>query len=149
MKKALLSLVMFPVLFFASCATTSTPPPLPPFMGIADAQKLGSGPAETSKYAIVVHYENVIPGKHEIKIGFGYNPTNEDLRAMATGSLGLHAIAHSEVLQQPSGDIRITLEPTVVQNLGGTLNGRIHALLSPYPHGKEWKVIRQDVFVLP
>lgn len=135
------------VMFFAGCA--STPPPPPIFLGIADARRLEGETPESSQYAVVVRYEDVEPGKYELKIGFGYNPTDENLQAMVAGSLGLYAIAYSEVLQQSSGDIRVTLEPRVVQNLGGTLNGRIHAILAPYPHGREWKVAKQDIFVLP
>ena len=139
-------LALFAAFLFAGCA--STPPPLPVFMGILDAQKIGDGTPEESKYAVVVHYENAVPGQYEIKLGFGYNPSDENLRAMISSSQGVYAIAHSEVLQQPAGDIRVTIEPKVVQKLGGTLNGRIHAILSPYPHGKEWKVTKQDIFVL-
>jgi hypothetical protein len=132
----------------AGCAS-NVPPPPEPFLGIADARKLGDGAPEQSAYAIVVRYENAIPGKHEVKIGFGYNPSDEALRAMVADAQNVYAIAHSEVVAQASGDIRVTLEPETVRKQGGTLNGRIHAILSPHPHGKEWVVQKHDIFVLP
>lgn len=135
--------------FLAGCATSNTPPKPRPFLGILDARKLDAVPALESRYAVVVHFEDVEPGKHELKIGFGYNPSDEALRAMVADATNVYAIAHSEVLQVAAGDVRVTLEPTVVRNLGGTLNGRVHAILSPHPHGKEWLVLKHDIFVLP
>lgn len=128
---------------------TNTPPPPKPFMGILDARKLGAGPWEQSQYEVVVHYEDIAPGKYELKIGFGYLPADENLKHMVADAMGVYAIAYTKVLDNPAGDVRVTLSPTVVRELGGTLNGRIHAILSPSPHGKEWVITKHDVFVLP
>ena len=130
------------------CAT-NTPPKARPFLGILDARKVDNLPAEQARYEVVVHFEDVNPGRHELKIGFGYNPSDENLRAMVADATNVYAIAHSEVLQTAAGDVRVTLEPVAIRNLGGTLNGRVHAILSPYPHGKEWLVEKHDIFVLP
>jgi hypothetical protein len=133
--------------FLFGCA--STPPPPRPFFGILDARKVSEGPAESAKYEVVVRYENVVPGKHEVKIGFGYTPREDQMHLLSPQSAGVYAIAHTEILQKESGDLRVTLEPTTVRNVGGKMNGRIHAILSDYPHGPEWPVIKHDVFVLP
>ncbi|PTY08720.1 hypothetical protein DB347_03880 [Opitutaceae bacterium EW11] len=124
-------------------------PLVQPFMGILDAYKIGNGPAETSQYQVVVHYEDVVPGKYEVKVGFGYIPTAEDVKIFAQDALGIYAVAHTEVLQKQAGDLRLTLDPSVVRNLQGKLDGKIHAILSKYPHGKEWPTVKHDVFVLP
>lgn len=142
-------LALFACLSLFGCASPSAPTKPPPFMGILDAAKIGTGPRETSKYQIAVHYEDIEPGKYEIKIGFGYTPTDESLKAFAQTSQGLYAIAHSEVLQKESGDLRVTLEPSAVREQKGILDGKIHAILSKYPHGKEWLITKHDVFVLP
>lgn len=147
MKAPTLLMTLFVCAGLAGCAS-NVPPPPEPFLGIADARKLGDAAPEHSAYAIVVRYENAIPGKHEVKIGFGYNPSDEALRAMVADAQNVYAIAHSEVVNQASGDIRVTLEPETVRKQGGSLNGRIHAILSPYPHGKEWVVQKHDIFVL-
>ncbi len=136
-------------LSFFGCATDSGPPPPRPFMGILDGRKIEGGPDQSPAYEVVVHYEDVEPGKYEIKIGFGYTPTDEGLKAMAQADRGLYAIAHSEVLQSASGDLRVTLEPKVVQDQKGIIDGKIHAILSKYPHGKEWLITKHHVFVLP
>lgn len=118
-------------------------------MGILDARKLGNGQNESSQYSVVVHYEDIEPGKYEIKVGFGYTPSDEELRKMTQSAQGLYAIAYSQVVEQPTGDLRITIEPTAVRNQNGTLDGKIHAILSKYPHGKEWIITKHDVFPLP
>lgn len=140
-------LALFACLGLFGCATPSGPVHHP-FMGILDARKIGKGPAESSQYEIVVHYEDVEPGKYEIKVGFGYTPTDPSLRAFAESSHGLYAIAHSDVLQSAAGDLRLTLDPSAVREQKGILDGKIHAILSKYPHGKEWLITRHDVFVL-
>lgn len=146
--KAYPLLVLLTCFSFFGCAS-NTPPPPTPFMGILDARKIQGGPNEAPAYEIVVHYEDIIPGKYEIKIGFGYVPTDERLRAIAQGDRGLYAIAHTEVIQNTAGDLRVTLEPTVVRQQNGVLDGKIHAILSKYPHGKEWLITKHHVFLLP
>ncbi len=141
-------LALLIALLFVGCATNSTPPGPPPFMGILNAKKLGTGSREYSQYEVKVHYENLVPGAYEIKIGFGYLPLDENLSKMAASSLGLYAIAHTEVVQKAAGDLVLTVEPSAVRNAGGKLDGKVHAILSKYPHGKEWLITRQDVFVL-
>ena len=141
-------LALFVCFSFFGCATNTVAPPRP-FMGILDARKIGGGPGEYPAFEVVVHYEDVEPGKYEIKIGFGYTPTDEGLKAFAQTDHGLYAIAHSEVLQKAAGDLRVTLETTVVREQKGILDGKIHAILSKYPHGKEWLITKHDVYVLP
>gem|GEM_PF-3305516 len=144
----LLALFVLVCFGFSGCVD-QTPPKPRPFMGIVDARKLGTGSAESSQYEVVVHYEDIEPGKYEIKVGFGYTPTEEGLKAFAASSSGLYAIARSEVLQAASGDLRLTIEPSAVREQKGVMDGKVHAILSKYPHGKEWLITKHDVFVLP
>lgn len=134
-------------LLFFGCA--SVPPPDKPFMGIGNAKKIDDGPAETSKYDVVIRYDHIIPEKYEVKVGFGYTTTDERLKKFAPGGHGFYSIAHTEVLHDEAGELHLILEPTGVRDLGGTLDGRIHAILSKYPHGKEWLIESHDIYVLP
>jgi hypothetical protein len=133
---------------FFGCASNLPPPPKP-FMGIGTVKQIGDGPRELAKYDVTINYNNIVPDKYEVKVGFGYTSTDEGLKSIAPGGHGFYAIAESEVLHQPEGQLHLTLEPTVVRNLGGKLDGRIHAILSKYPHGKEWLIESHDIFVLP
>ena len=133
---------------FFGCAA-NVPPPAKPFMGIGHVTQLGDKPREFAQYEVVIRYENIVPEKYEVKIGFGYTTTDENLKKYAPGGRGYYAIAYSEVLHQPSGELKVTIEPSVVRNLKGTLDGKIHAILSPYPHGKEWLIAGHDIYVLP
>jgi hypothetical protein len=133
---------------FFGCAANIPPPPKP-FMGIGHVTQLDNKPREYAQYEVVIRYENIVPEKYEVKIGFGYTTTDERLKEIAPGGHGFYAIAYSEVLHQPSGELKVTIEPTVVRNLHGTLDGKIHAILSPYPHGKEWLIAGHDIYVLP
>jgi hypothetical protein len=126
----------------------SEPPKPRPFLGILSAQKASGDESEFAKYNIAVHYEDVVPGKYELKVGFGYVPTDEKMKAMISPTSGLYAIAYTTILDDANGDLRITVEPAAVRNLGGKLDGKIHAILSEYPHPEEWPVTAHDVFVL-
>lgn len=142
-----LSLFVFALSFlFASCASDAPSGP-PPFMGILSARKIGNGPRATSQYQVKVHYENIEPEKYEIKVGFGYVPSDENLSKMVASASGIYAIAHSEVVHQQSGDMVLTIDPSAARALGA-LDGKVHAILSKYPHGKEWIIARHDVFAL-
>ena len=132
---------------FVGC-NSATPPGPRPFIGILNAKKIGTGPKETSRYDVLVHYENVVPDKFEAKVGFGYIPSDKNLKSVAASATGIYAIAHNEILHQSSGDLHLTIEPTAVRDLNGTLDGKIHAVLAPYPHGTEWRVAGHDVFPL-
>jgi len=136
------------LLGFAGCATESTPPPPRPFVGILSADKIGNGPRDKSSYDVLVHYENVEPDKFEIKIGFGYIPGEQVKKKIGPTSVGVYAISKSEVLHNSSGDVHFTIDPSAVTNLNGVLNGKIHAILSKYPHGKEWVVTSYNVYEL-
>lgn len=140
------SLTLVTSFLLAGCASDAPLGP-PPFMGILSAKKIGTGPRESSQYQVKVHYENIEPEKYEVKIGFGYVPSDENLSKIAASASGIYAIAYSEVVHNPSGDMVVTIEPAGVRNLG-TLDGKIHAILSKYPHGKEWIIARHDVFAL-
>ena len=131
-------------LLVGGCESGPSGPPM--FMGIASAHKIGSGPRETSQYTVKVHYENLLPENYEVKIGFGYIPNNKQM-ALSASDAGIYAVAHTEVIHSSNGDLVATIDPAVVKNLG-SLDGKIWAILSPYPHGKEWKVLRHDVYAL-
>ena len=147
MKLPLFFLFILSLAFFGC---NSAPPSGPkPFVGILNAKKIGNGPADTSKYEVVVHYENVVPEKYEVKVGFGYYPTDENVKSLTATATGIYAISRSEVLHSTNGDLHFTIDPSAVRDLKGKLDGKIHATLSPYPHGKEWKVAGHDVYPLP
>lgn len=133
-------------LLFGGCMNQPPPGP-PPFLGILSARKVGTGPSETASVAVKVHYENLEPEKYEIKIGFGYTPANKMIE-VGPNSAGVYAVAYTEVVHSASGDIEATIDPVVVRNVGGTLDGKIYAILSPYPHGKEWKVLKYHIVPL-
>lgn len=142
-------LILF-ILSLAIFGCNSAPPPGPkPFVGILNAKKIGNGPADTSKYEVVVHYENVVPEHYEVKVGFGYYPSDEGVKSLTAAATGVYAPAYSEVLHSTNGDLHLTIEPKIVRDLKGKLDGKIHATLSPYPHGKEWLVAGHDIFPLP
>ncbi len=144
-----LPLLLAFIVSLALFGCNSAPPAGPrPFVGILNAKKIGSGPKDKSQYEVVVHYENVEPEKFEVKVGFGYYPSDENVKTLTTSATGIYAIAHSEVLHSTNGDLHLTIEPTVVRDLKGTLDGKIHVTLSPYPHGKEWLIAGHDVFPL-
>lgn len=146
MKLHHLSVLVLCLAFFG-CVTEA---PMPqPFMGILDAYKIGDGPADTSKYNVVVHYEDIVPGKYEVKVGFGYVPSEEQMRHFTKDAVGIYAVAHSEVLKKQSGDLRLTIEPTAVHAWHGKLDGKIYAILLEYPHGDERPTVKHDIFILP
>ena len=138
------------VLSLAIFGCNSGPPAGPrPFVGILNARKVGSGSADTSKYEVVVHYENVVPEKYEVSVGFGFYPSDENVKELIRDAKGVYAPAHTEVLHSTNGDLHFTIEPTGVRSLKSQLDGKIHATLSPYPHGKEWHVTGHDVYPVP
>jgi hypothetical protein len=132
---------------FFGCSTESMPVKRP-FVFIANAKKIGSGPRETSSYQVTIHYKNLEPDKYEIKVGYGYISSDPKLKPLLGDSNGLFGVAHSEVLHQASGEMDVTIASFDSLKLKGTLNGKIHATLAKYPHGKEWVVASYDVFNL-
>jgi hypothetical protein len=145
MKSYLLLAVVFAA-GLVGCSTGPTPPPPPrPFVGILSADKIGKGPRETSSYEVVLIYENAEPEKNEIKIGFGYVPSEQERKHAGDAPVGVYAVSKSEIIHQKKGELHFTIDPSAVR---GPLDGKIHAILSKYPHGKEWGVLSHSVLEL-
>jgi hypothetical protein len=143
MKSYLLLAAVF-VAGLAGCATEPAVSPPRPFVGILSAEKIGTGPRETSSYNVVVIYENAVPEKSEVKIGFGYSSPELKPKKGDAKNVGTYATSHSEVLHDSKGELHLTIDPSPVIKAGGVMDGKIHAIISEYPHGEEWKVISHN-----
>ena len=142
----LLLLAVVSAALLVGCSTEPTPPPPPrPFVGILSVEKIGSGSREKSSYKVVLIYENAVPEKNEVKIGFGYTPSEQERRKGDTAPMGIYAVSKSGILHEKKGELHLTIDPLSVH---GSLDGKIHAILSKYPHGEEWGVLSHSVFEL-
>jgi hypothetical protein len=145
MKSYLLLAVVFAAGLVGCSTEPPSPPPPRPFVGILSAEKVGNGPREKSSYNVVLIYENAVPEKNEIKIGFGYIPSAEEKKKGGKAPVGIYAVSKSEIIHQKKGELHLTIDSSSVH---GPLDGKIHAILSKYPHGEEWGVLSHSVLEL-
>ncbi len=132
---------------FAGCARETISNTKRPYVYIVSAKKIGNAPRANSDYDVLIHYKNVGPGDHEISLGFGYIPSPDSKIEVHPGDVGIYRVAYTKVIHDSAGELHATIGPRVVNSFG-TMDGKLHVILSKYPHGSDWHPMFHDVFAL-